>query len=218
MRITACVNVSTGANPTGYFTLDDGRTIHESSMAILKAHGLLENGDEIETFRGEFYRELAYSLDGANAVAILSEETIYKIIKGDGIIAGKEFTLDEFEIPEGVKFVGKGGFQGLVCLKTLVIPSSVEVIEEDAFNGCLNLTRVTFRKGLRTLQHRAFANTALEVGSVSLPDTLDSISTRNVFPKSLQVVYVDYDMSAECRRALGRSGITVANSRTRRYN
>lgn len=215
MRITACVGVNTGVNPTGYFSLDDGRTIHEASIPILTAHGVLENADEIETFRGEFYREQAYSLEGANAIAILSEETTYKIIEGDGIVAGKEFCLDEFEIPEGVKFVGKGGFQGLDCLVTLIVSSSVETIEEDAFNGCRNLKKVIFKKGLKNIQHRAFANTALAVGSVSLPDTIESVSTKNVFPKCTAVVYVDYNMSAECRRAIGRSGVTVRNGNHR---
>lgn len=217
MRLVSCVGISTGATPTGYFELDDGRVIHEVSIKLLEAHGELENADDIETLRGEFYREQAYSLQGAEAIAILSEESIYKVINGDGIIAGKNFDMEEFEIPEGIKFIAKGGFQGFKCLKSLVIPSSVETIEEDAFNGCSNLTSVTFNKGLRTIQHRAFANTKL-YGSITLPDTVDSISMKAVFPRTLSTIYVDYDMSAECRRALARCDVTVRNtSSMRRY-
>jgi len=215
MRITACVGVNTGIKPTGYFTLDDGRTIHEASIPLLRAHGLLENADDVETFRGEFYREQAYSLQGAEAIAILSEENTYKVIEGDGLIAGKEFAIDDFEVPEGIKFIGRGGFQGLLCLKTLVIPSSVEVIEEDAFNGCRNLTKVTFKKGIKTLQHRAFANTSLEADSVTLPDTVESISMKDVFPSCLRRIYVSNQMSSECRRALARCNLTVLDPYSR---
>lgn len=212
MRITGCVGVISGANPMGYFSLDDGRIVHEVSIPILKAFGL-ENADEIETFRGEFYREQAYSLQGAEAIAVLSEDNVYRLLKGDGIAAGKEFCLTEFEVPEGIKFIGKGGFQGLQCLQTLILPSSVEVIEEDAFNGCTNLTSVTFKRGLKAIHHRAFANTALAPYSVTLPDTVESISQRNAFPSCLKTIYVDYDMPAECRKALSRCGLTVSNKR-----
>ena len=68
-----------GSNPTGYFQLDDGRT-HEVSIPLLKAHGVLENADEVETFRGEFYREQAYSLQGVEAISTLSEGMIYRLL------------------------------------------------------------------------------------------------------------------------------------------
>ncbi|NMA23555.1 MAG: hypothetical protein GX938_08650, partial [Spirochaetales bacterium] len=104
MRIVACVAATAGSNPTAYFQLDDGRVIHEVSLKLLKAHGILENIEDVETLRGEFYREQAYSLQGAEAISTLSEGMTYRIIEGDGIIAGKEFDIDDFEIPEGIKF------------------------------------------------------------------------------------------------------------------
>lgn len=212
MRITECVSVTTGANPTSYFRLDDGRVIHETSIELLVAYGLLENADEIETFRGEYFREMAYSLQGAEAIATLSEGSLYQVIEDDGIIAGKAFDLGEFEIPEGIKFVGKGGFQGLTCLTKIVIPSSVEVIEEDAFNGCSNLRTVVFNEGLRVLQHRAFANTNIEPDTLRLPNTIESISRRNVFPQSTRYVYVSPLIPSECRRALTHCGLLVKNN------
>ena len=213
MRIVSCVSVSTGSNPTGYFQLDDGRVIHEASISLLKAHGILENADEIETFRGEFYREQAYSLQGAEAISMLSEGLTYQIIEGDGIVAGKEFNIEDFEIPEGVKFVGRGGFQGITCLKRLVIPSSVETIEEDSFNGCTNLVEVKFSRGLKTINHRAFANTGLKPEyPLVIPETVESISLKNPFPKSAKFAFISYEMESNCRRALTRCGLTLRNA------
>lgn len=213
MRIVACVAVTAGSNPTGYFQLDDGRTIHEVSIPLLKAHGVLENADEVETFRGEFYREQAYSLQGVEAISTLSEGMIYRLIEGDGIIAGKEFDIDDFEVPEGVKFIGRAGFQGLTCLKRVIIPSSVETIEDDAFNGCVNLKEVKFSKGLKTIGHRAFANTGLcPENPLVIPDTVENISMKNPFPASAKYVFISYDMNSNCRRALTRCGLQLRSS------
>ena len=213
MRIVACVNMTTGANPVGYFELEDGRKIHEVSLPLLEAHGIITNLDELETLRGEFYRELAYSVQGAEAIATLSEGTMYRVVNGDTIVAGKEFAMEEFEVPEGIKRIGKGGFQGILSIKNLILPSSVEVIEEDAFNGCKNLEEIKFSRGLKTIGHRAFAGTNLKpTHPLIIPNTVESISTKDVFPKSAQVAYISYELNSSCRRALTRCGLTLRNA------
>lgn len=200
MRITACPHPS-------YFVID-GRIIHESSLAALSTRGILENPEDVEKFRGEFLREQAYSLEGAKAVAALTENAFYRIDSEAGIYAGKEFQYADFEIPEGVKIIRKSSFRGLTCLTSVTFSDSVEVVEEDAFNGCVNLREVTFNYGLKTIQHRAFIGTALSE-PLYLPASVASISPRNVFPSTPRYVIVDRSISGECMAALRRCGLCV---------
>ena len=203
MRITECTHPS-------YFVVD-GRTLHESSLAVLTARNLLENADEVETFRGEFLRDQAFALRGADAVAKLGENAFYSIDDGGGITAGKEFAFDDFAIPDGVKIVRKSAFRGIQCLVSVEIPSSVETIEEDAFNGCTNLRDVKLSYGLLSIQHRAFSGTAIDE-PIRIPASVTQISPRNTFPNSPRYAIVDRDLPGDCCAALGRCGLRLKYS------
>jgi hypothetical protein len=142
LRIENCVHPS-------YFTID-GRVIHEVSIAALAVRGLLENPEYVETARGEFLRDQAYALEGAEALALFSRDAFFRIGDDGGIRAGNNFVEEHFTIPDGVKIIRKSGFHGIECLKSLILSASVEVIEEDAFNGCRNLESVTLNFGLKS--------------------------------------------------------------------
>lgn len=52
--------------------------------------------------------------------------------------------LEEIEIPEGIKTIGKEAFYGCISLKKVYLPSTLQVIETAAFGDCDNLIDVYF--------------------------------------------------------------------------
>ena len=61
-------------------------------------------------------------------------------------------------------------------IERIVIPKSVEVIQEYAFDGCRNLKEVVFEEGsmLKTIAKRTFTNCG-SLAKITLPEGLKSI-------------------------------------------
>lgn len=65
-------------------------------------------------------------------------------------------SLQDYRIPEGVRAIGTGAFEGLVTLTDITFPASLEQIEESAFSRTA-LRRVHFGGSIRTIGSSAFA-------------------------------------------------------------
>lgn len=89
--------------------------------------------------------------------------------------------LSTVEIRDGIKNLGIGRstllFYNCDSLKHIEIPSSVQIIAEQAFDGC-NLESVKFNEGLLQIMNNAFTSSLL-TGDVVLPSTLDYIGGSN---------------------------------------
>lgn len=89
--------------------------------------------------------------------------------------------LSTVEIRDGIKNLGIGRstllFYNCDSLKHIEIPSSVQIIAEQAFDGC-NLESVKFNEGLLQIMNNAFTSSLL-TGDVVLPSTLDYIGDSN---------------------------------------
>lgn len=89
--------------------------------------------------------------------------------------------LSTVEIRDGIKNLGIGRstllFYNCDNLKHIEIPSSVQMIAEQAFDGC-NLESVKFNEGLLQIMNNAFTSSLL-TGDVVLPSTLDYIGDSN---------------------------------------
>jgi hypothetical protein len=205
MRIESCVHPN-------YFVID-GRTIHEVSIPALVARGLLENPEQLETARGLFMRQQASALEGAEAMALLSQDAVYRLDDNGGIMAGREFNFTEFSIPDGVRAISKSGFHGIEVLESITIPSSVESIEDDAFNGCRNLVNVQLTYGLKRIGARAFHGSAIR--ELILPASVEFISPRGVFPRTGGYVYSDPSISVDNIKAIQACRWRVRTARTR---
>lgn len=83
--------------------------------------------------------------------------------------------LSTVEIRDGIKNLGIGRstllFYNCDSLKHIEIPSSVQIIAEQAFDGC-NLENVKFNEGLLQIMDNAFTSSLL-TGDIVLPSTLD---------------------------------------------
>lgn len=78
-----------------------------------------------------------------------------------------------YTVKQGTVTVCSGAFIGSQTLKKLTIPSSVKKIDTEAVNYCLNLSSVSFSKGLETIGPYAFGYCGLP--SVTLPSTVKAI-------------------------------------------
>ena len=103
----------------------------------------------------------------------------------------------EIEVDDGVRVIGQGAFKNRSSLKSVTLPASIEVIEEDgfracskllemdipektsaigqsAFRDCVELRKLVIRNGLIKIGERAFENCA-RLSEISLPDDLSEI-------------------------------------------
>lgn len=94
-------------------------------------------------------------------------------------------SLKEIKLPNGLEAVFFNNFEGCTSLKKVVIPSSVEWIENDAFLNCTSLTEVVFSEGLKTIQEGAFRG-CTSLKSVNLPSTIEEIE-KNAFPSTTKL-------------------------------
>ncbi len=60
-------------------------------------------------------------------------------------------------IPDGVKYIRKGAFEGCCLIKEIIFPDSLEEIDEQAFWGCSRLERISLPKNVKRVGNCAFA-------------------------------------------------------------
>lgn len=64
-----------------------------------------------------------------------------------------------FSIPETVTTIGKGSFANCTGITSIIIPDATSTIEDDAFNGCINLTGIfNISKGISYIGLNVFEN------------------------------------------------------------
>ena len=103
-------------------------------------------------------------------VEVIGDRSLtYPTIKGDIHLPSSVKKIEEgafhlcgmshINIPEGVELIEKYTFLGCINLQdTIVIPSTVGIIRNEAFSGCEKLTAVIFPEKLQAIQGGAFFN------------------------------------------------------------
>jgi len=86
-------------------------------------------------------------------------------------VNGKQVT--DLVIPDGVKEIKPGTFNGASGIKTLTVPASVEKIGTFAFAGCADLEEINLTNGLVTISDNAFAVTAIK--TLTIPATVEYV-------------------------------------------
>lgn len=82
-----------------------------------------------------------------------------------------------FNVREGVETIAKSVFADLTSLKEVVLPDSVKLIEEHAFENCPSLCKIHFGNGIEKIDTAAFLDdTALT--SVSLPASIKEVGQK----------------------------------------
>ena len=101
-----------------------------------------------------------YSADGTELIVHATKSPDVAVARGCRRIAPRAFDLEKHlehvDLPEGVCEIGGRAFaeSTLTCFKA---PSSLCIIDREAFAGCESLSTVTLAPGLREIGARAFA-------------------------------------------------------------
>ena len=106
-------------------------------------------------------------------------------------------SLENIEIPSGVKSIYDRAFSGCSSLESIEIPSSVTLISYEAFRGCSSLKSVTFGKNS---QLELFGNFAFQgcssLESIEIPFGVTSI-TRSAFYNCSSLESVTFEENSQ---------------------
>lgn len=84
------------------------------------------------------------------------------------------FSADSYTIPQGIRSIGDGAFDGCDSLTSITLPDSLTTIGDGAFGMCAHLTSVTLPNSLTSIGDYAFYY-CHSLTSITLPDSLTSI-------------------------------------------
>ena len=80
----------------------------------------------------------------------------------------------EYRIPQGTRIIGQGAFCGEETIEEVWCPTSLRVIEEEAFESCRKLKCVHFNEELEAIGTNAFSYCAL-TGDIEMPSALQEL-------------------------------------------
>ena len=83
-------------------------------------------------------------------------------------------TLKRIVLPEGMKKISQENFKDYTELEEIVIPSTVEEIDENAFNNCKNLKRITLPDGLKRIGAEAFKGCS-KLEEIVIPEGIECL-------------------------------------------
>ena len=74
-----------------------------------------------------------------------------------GILERRE-DITEFNVPEGIKYIGAFAFYGCTSLENVTLPDTVKSIRWEAFCNCINLEEIVLPDSLEVIENGAFLN------------------------------------------------------------
>ena len=107
---------------------------------------------------------------------------IGKRIYDRGMVASNDGNIS-VKLNDNIKTIGRKAFMNCTALTDLILPDSVETVQDDAFNSCYNLSVKSFNGSY--IGRRAFAG--CNVNNIQLSENLSYIGLKNTngFPFSL---------------------------------
>ncbi|MGN0179137.1 MAG: leucine-rich repeat domain-containing protein [Monoglobaceae bacterium] len=116
------------------------------------------------------------SVDENNAYYSSLDGALFNKDKSAIINYSKDTIQPEYTIPSSVKTIEEGAFGGCYDLTKISIPSSVENIKDIAFQVCESLTSVTIPEGVISIGRNAFL-LCTGLTNLSIPSTVSSIGS-----------------------------------------
>ena len=104
------------------------------------------------------------------SVDVIIPDSVVEIVE----FCFKNLKIKSVIIPNSVKSIGDGAFEGCTNLKSVTIPNSVTSIGSSAFSRCKNLKSVTIPNSVTSIGSSAFSR-CKNLKSVTIPDSVTSI-------------------------------------------
>lgn len=129
------------------------------------------------------------SLDPYKLLEEVNKSPRFKEKIPDGFFSCRD-NLENFIVPEHIKFIGEYAFMHCFNLKNIVFPKNLFSIEKYAFNDCTSLKKISLPNDLKRVAERAFYNCS-ELEEVEFPFDLkfldpDAFEDCNLNEKSIQ--------------------------------
>lgn len=126
------------------------------------------------------FRKMSVDPANRNYFSPYNSEIIIRKTDSTLIIAGISDTI----IPMGVQTIGEYAF-AYHDITSVVIPNSVQYISESAFQGCLQLSKVTMSDSLLLIGDNAF-NSCIKLVDFTWPDQLIQIGANSFFASGIE--------------------------------
>ena len=138
---------------------------------------------------------------------VAAEESVYTVGSGKTTVNYSDadripFGTTKLIIAEGVTTIADSAFAFRTGIKEVVLPSSLRVIQADAFTSCSSLERVSFQNGLVELGDGAFSY-CLALKSVTLPQSLQKIGARSFVTCPLTEITIPENVTSIGAEAFG---------------
>lgn len=119
---------------------------------------------------------------GINEYCVSSDNVAYKVANGllvseDGKTLVGAINASFVNVPYGVERIPDHMFRYYDLVKSVEIPSTVKIIERDAFYGCSRMESVVISEGVEAISSYAFSSCCRLV-SVRIPSTVETIGDR----------------------------------------
>lgn len=101
---------------------------------------------------------VSISIDPENPYFISKDGIVYSADCTELVLVPQAITGDVV-IPEGVKMLPEGAFDGCKNLESVTLPDSLEIIYRDCFRNCVNLHTINIGKNVQEIWYDAFYNT-----------------------------------------------------------
>lgn len=152
-------------------TLDLGAaTINELSAAAFKNGSYLANMTNLTLPLTKQTEVLNEKTSTNEEKMVLPED----VLNGYANYSGTGANLKTVTIPEGYDRLGDNAFIGQNKVETFILPSSLKLIGNSAFENCYAMTSITLNEGLENIGKRAFVSSGLT--DITFPSTLRIIN------------------------------------------
>ena len=82
--------------------------------------------------------------------------------------------MTSITLPSSLNTLGSNAFEGCTSLNSIVLPEGLDSIGDGAFKGCTNLASITLPSSLNSIEARAFEG-CTSLAQITLPDELEYI-------------------------------------------
>ena len=135
----------------------------------------------VNTLDGQAFNQMNSTV---NSITVAEDSPYFSSV--DGVLYSKDKTTlvvypaaksdETYKVIDGVKSIYKYAFSDTYITKEIILPDSLQVIEDNAFDNCKSLVKINLPVGLKSIGFKAFKNCdSLE--SLVIPDSVTYIGT-----------------------------------------
>ena len=135
----------------------------------------------VNTLDGQAFNQMNSTV---NSITVAEDSPYFSSV--DGVLYSKDKTIlvvypagksdETYKVIDGVKSIYKYAFSNTYITKEIILPDSLQVIEDNAFDACKSLVKINLPDGLESIGFKAFTNCdSLE--SLVIPDSVTYIGT-----------------------------------------